>query len=300
MSVELVTTSGELLRASQTENSDLFWGIRGGGGNFGIVTEFTFRLNPLGPTVLAGPIFWPMSDSPKLLRFYRDWIADAPDDLMTIVIHRRAPAVPFMPRELHGEPVVAVACCYTGSLEEGERILAPLRRWGRPILDLCEPKPFVEHQAMFDPSFPHGRWYYMRACDVGELSDEVIDTTVEHSMRIRSPLTSFPIWQMGGAMARRPESEMAFNGRYAGYTFNVAGCTASADGFDEEREWVRALWAALEPHHLGTVYVNFLMAEGEERVRQAYGAERYDRLKALKRTYDPENLFRLNQNISPN
>jgi len=299
LSVELVTAAGGRLHVSDSEHPDLFWGIRGGGGNFGVVTEFTFRLNPLGPIVLAGPIFWRMSDSPKLLRFYREWIAEAPDELMTIVIHRRAPAVPLVPTELHGEHVVAVACCYAGRPDEGERVLASLRRWGRPVLDLCAPKPFVEHQAMFDPSFPHGRWYYMRACDVAELSDEVIDTTVEHSLRIRSPLTSFPIWQMGGAAARAPDGETAFNGRGAGHIFNITASTPSADGFDEEREWVRGLWSALQPHHTGSVYVNFLMAEGDERVREAYGADRYDRLKALKRKYDPTNLFRLNQNIPP-
>jgi len=299
LSVELVTAAGDVLRASETEHADLFWGIRGGGGNFGVVTEFTFRLSELPPLVLAGPIFWPIRDSPKLLRFYREWIADAPDELMTIVLHRRAPAVDFVPRELHGELVVAIACCYAGPPDEGERVIAPLRRWGRPVLDLCGPKPFIEHQSMFDPSFPHGRWYYMRACDVAELSDEVIDTTFEHSMRIRSPLTSFPIWQMGGAIAQRSDGETAFNGRHAGHTFNITASTASADGFDEEREWVRGLWSALAPHHLDTVYVNFLMDEGEERIRQAYGAKRYDRLKALKRTYDPGNLFSLNQNIAP-
>jgi FAD/FMN-containing dehydrogenase len=299
LSVEVVTAAGEVVRASEDENPDLFWGIRGGGGNFGIVTEFEFRLNPLGPTVLAGPIFWPMAESPKLLRFYREWIAAAPDELMTLVVHRKAPPLSFVPRELHGMLVVGVVCCYAGSVEEGERVVRPLREFGRPALDLCQPKPFLEHQAMFDPTFPHGRWYYMRACDVAELSDEVIDITFEHSMRIESPLTAFPIWQMGGAVARVGEDETAFAGRGAGHTFNITAITESAAGFEEEREWARGLWSALEPHHVGSVYVNFLMEEGEERVRQAYGGKRYDRLKALKRTYDPENLFRLNQNIRP-
>ena len=299
LAVEVVTASGDRVRASETENTDLFWGIRGGGGNFGVVTEFTFRLNPLGPTVLAGPIFWPMRDSPRLLRFYRDWIAEAPDELMTIVIHRKAPPLPFVPTELHGQPVVAIACCYAGPPEEGERVVAPLRGWGRSVLDLCAPKPFLEHQTMFDPSFPHGRWYYMRSCDVAELSDDVIDITVEHSLRIRSPVTSFPIWQMGGAVARATDDDTAFNGRHSGHTFNITASTESADGFEEERDWARGLWSALEPHHTGSVYVNFLMEEGEDRVRQAYGPERYDRLKALKRKYDPDNLFRLNQNIPP-
>jgi FAD/FMN-containing dehydrogenase len=296
--VELITAEGELVRASEDENADLFWGVRGGGGNFGIVTEFEFRLAQVDPILLAGPVFWPIEDSPRLLRFYRDWIAEAPDDLMTIVVHRKAPPLPFVPPELHGELVVGVVCCYAGPVEEGERVVRPLRRFASPVLDLLEPKPFVDHQAMFDPSFPHGWWYYMRACDVPELTDDVIDITVEHSMRIRSPRTAFPIWQLGGAVSKVGEDETAFHGRGGGYAFNITGATESAQGFDEERQWVRDFWSALEPHH-SSVYVNFLMEEGEERVRQAYGAEKYERLKALKRRYDPGNLFRLNQNIRP-
>jgi FAD/FMN-containing dehydrogenase len=298
LSVELVTAEGELVRASETENPDLFWGIRGGGGNFGIVTEFEFRLNPVGPTVLAGPIFWPMEESPNVLRFYREWIAEAPNELMTIVIHRKAPSVDFIPPELQGKPVVAVVCFYAGPIDEGEEVVRPMRRVGSPVLDLCEPKPYLAHQAMFDPTFPHGRWYYMRSCDVAELSDEVIEITVDHSQRIRSPLTAFPIWQMGGAVAQVSEDESAFNGRAAGHTFNITCATEDADGFDAERQWAQDFWSALEPHHT-SVYVNFLMEEGEERVREAYGADKYERLSALKRNYDPENLFRRNQNIPP-
>ena len=298
LSVDLVTAGGELVRASASENAELFWGVRGGGGNFGIVTDFEFRLNPVGPIVLAGPIFWPMEESPNVLRFYREWIAEAPDELMTIVIHRKAPPLPFVPRELHGKLVVGVVCCYAGPIEDGEKVVKPLKEFGSPVLDLCVPKPFLAHQAMFDASFQHGWWYYMRACDVAELTDEVIDITVEHSLRINSPLTAFPIWQRGGAAGRVGEDETAFGGRGAGYTFNITAATETAEGFDEEREWVRNFWSALEPYHMG-VYVNFLMEEGEARVRQAYGAKKYDRLKALKRRYDPDNLFRLNQNIRP-
>ena len=141
LAVELVTAEGELVRASESENADLFWGVRGGGGNFGIVTEFEFRLNPVGPGLLAGPIFWPMADSPRLLRFYRDWIAEAPDELMTIVVHRMAPDLPAVPTELKGEPVVSVICCYAGPIEDGERVVRPLREFGSPVLDLCGPKP---------------------------------------------------------------------------------------------------------------------------------------------------------------
>jgi FAD/FMN-containing dehydrogenase len=298
LSVDLVTAEGELVKASVSENADLFWGVRGGGGNFGIVTDFEFRLNPVGPSVLAGPIFWLMEESPNVLRFYREWIAEAPDELMTIVIHRKAPPLPFVPRELHGKLVVGVVCCYAGPIEDGEKVVKPLKEFGSPVLDLCAPKPFLAHQAMFDASYQHGWWYYMRACDVAELTDDVIDITVEHSLRINSPLTAFPIWQRGGAAGRVGEDETAFGGRGAGYTFNITAATETAEGFDEEREWVRDFWSALEPYHMG-VYVNFLMEEGEGRIRQAYGAKKYDRLKALKRRYDPDNLFRLNQNIRP-
>jgi hypothetical protein len=152
---------------------------------------------------------------------------------------------------------------------------------------------------MLDPSFPHGRWYYFKSCDVAELSDEIIDITVERSLQIKSPLTSFPIWQMGGAVSRVGDAETPFGGRQAAFTYNIGGCTETGEGFDEEREWVRSFWSALEPWY-ETVYVNFLNDEGEERVRDAYGAEKYDRLKSLKRKYDPENFFRLNQNIPPN
>jgi FAD/FMN-containing dehydrogenase len=298
LSVELVTAAGELVRASQTENRELFWGLRGGGGNFGIATEFEYRLHPVGPLVLAGPIFWPMEKAAALLRFYRDWSAEAPDELMTMVVQRKAPPLPSIPRELHGTPVVGVVCCHVGSLEHAEAALRPLRAFGSPLLDLCEPKPYVAHQAMFDSSFPHGRWYYFRACDVAALTDDVIDVMVEHGQRIVSPTTAVGLFQMGGAVARVGESETAFNGRDAAFTFNINGNSETAAGFEAEREWARAYGSALEPHRTG-VYVNFLMEEGEQRIRQAYGVRKYERLKALKRTYDPTNLFRLNQNIPP-
>jgi len=296
LSVDMVTADGEFVRASHDENAELFWGVRGAGGNFGIVTEFEFRLNPVGPFVMAGPVFWPMEESPKVLRFYREWIADAPDELTTIVVHRHAPALPIIPRGLIGKPVVAVAACYAGPVEDAERVLKPLKDYGPPVLDLCQPTRFVAHQALFDPSFPAGHWYYFRSADLGELSDDAIDIVADHAMRMTSDLTAFPIFQLGGAIARVGEDETAFNGRTSGFTINVNATTATAEGFDEEREWSRGLWSALEPYHTG-VYVNFLMDEGEERIRQAYGPARYDRLKALKRRYDPDNFFHLNQNI---
>ena len=298
LSVDLITVEGEFVKASEHENADLFWGVRGGGGNFGIVTEFEFRLNPLGPQVVAGPVFWSMDDAPKVLRFYRDWIGDCPDELTTIVVERRAPDLPLVPRDLVGKRVLTVACCYAGPVEEGEEVVRPLKAFGSPVLDLCLPKPYLANQAMFDPSFEPGWWYYVRSCDVADLNDGIIDIMVEHGHRIRSPITTVGFWQMGGAVTRTGQEETAFNGRNAAYTFNINGNTKTADGFEEEREWARGFWTALEPYHT-SVYVNFLMDDGQERIRRAYGPAKYDRLRTLKQKYDPDNFFRLNQNIVP-
>jgi FAD/FMN-containing dehydrogenase len=298
LSVDLVTAEGEFVKANQNENADLFWGVRGGGGNFGIVAELEFRLNPLGPHVVAGPVFWLMDDAPNVLQFYRDWIADCPDELMTIVVQRKAPALPVVPPDLVGQRVVGVVCCYAGSIEAGEKVVRPLKEFGSPVLDLCFPKPYLTHQGMFDPAFPHGCYYYFRACDVAEINDEIIDIMVQHGHQISSPMTSTALWQMGGAVSRVGDEETAFGARNAGYTFNINGNTESVVGFDEERAWAQSYWAALSPYHT-SAYVNFLMEEGEERIRQAYGAVKYERLKALKGKYDPDNFFRLNQNIRP-
>lgn len=298
LSVDLVTADGDFVTASQEQNADLFWGVRGGGGNFGIVTEFEFRLNPVGPEILAGPIAWPMEKSPEVLRFYRDWIEDVPDDLTTIVVHRMAPALPFVPQELHGKPVVMVICCYAGPIEEGEKVVAPMRNFSSPVMDLCTTKTFLAHQAMFDPSFPAGWWYYFRSCNIDKLTDEVIDIVAERAPQMTSPLTAFPIFHLGGAIARFNDDDTAFEGRQAGHTININATTATEDGFEAERAWSRGLWSALEPYHTN-VYVNFLMDEGEDRIRQAYGPEKYDRLKKLKTKYDPDNFFSHNQNIRP-
>jgi FAD/FMN-containing dehydrogenase len=298
--VDLITAGGELVKASADENEELFWGVRGAGANFGIVTEFEFDLAPVGPTILAGPIFWKMEDSPEVLRFYRDWAGNAPDELMSIVIHRKAPPLPFVPDELHGKPVVMVIPCWVGDIEEGEKFIRPMREFGNAVADVCTEKPYLAHQAMFDPSFVPGRWYYFRSFDVPALTDEMIDITADYSLRIKSPLTSFPIWQMGGAVSRVDEDETAFGGRQAAFTYNIGCSTENAEGFDEERQWVRDFYSALEEWQT-SVYVNFLSGEeeGDARIRAAYGDAKYDRLKALKRKWDPDNFFRINQNISP-
>jgi FAD/FMN-containing dehydrogenase len=298
MSAEIVTADGEVLTASETENSDLFWGVRGGGGNFGVVTSFEFRLHAVGPTVGSGLLLWPLEEAQEVVRFYRDWADAAPDELTTALILRRAPAVDLVPTRLHGQPVVAVASCWSGTPARDDAVLEPLRRLGSDVVDLCARRPFVEHQAMFDASFPHGLWVYSKAASVPTLTDDVVSVLIEHAGRIVSPRSAITAWQLGGAVARVGELETSFGGRSSGHLVDLLGATESAEGFERERQWSRDAWTALAPHQDG-VYVNWLMEEGEDQVRRAYGAERYERLKVLKRRYDPDNFFRRNQNTPP-
>lgn len=298
ISADVVLADGTFLSCNEDHEADLFWALRGGGGNFGIVTEFEFRANAVGPQVVAGPVFWPIEETPRVLRFYRDWIADAPNELMTAVGQRRARPLPFLPPDLVGKRLVGILACYSGLVEDGERILRPLKQFGSPVLDLCVPKPFLLHQASFDPLFRPGWWYYVRSCDMAGLEDGVIDVVAEYGQTVGSEVSALTVWHMGGAVAHVGEAETAFNGRGAAFTFNITGGTESRDGFEEQREWARSYWSDLAPYH-SSVYVNFLMEEGEERIRQAYGAAKYERLRAIKRKYDPDNFFSLNQNISP-
>jgi FAD/FMN-containing dehydrogenase len=299
VSADVVTADGQLLRASADQNPDLFWGLRGGGGNFGIVTSFEYRLHPVGPLILAGPLYFEMEAAGEVLRFYRDFIAAAPVDLTTIVNLRQAPAVPFLPAHLHGRPVVAILACFTGPLEDGERILRPLRRFREPLLDLIAPKPYVKHQSMFDPTVPHGWHYYWKSVELAPLTDAVIDRIGDHSMRITSPLSYSVIFQLGGAIAAIDDGATAYSHRQAAHNVNINAVWKPGDAAAPDHiEWARQFFAALEPYQIG-VYVNFLGDEGEERVRAAYGAETYARLAELKQRYDPMNVFHLNQNVRP-
>jgi FAD/FMN-containing dehydrogenase len=298
LSVEVVTADGEVVRASEAVNPDLFWGVRGGGGNFGIVTEFEYRLHAVGPTVLSGLLLWPVDEGPQVARFYRDWASSAPDELTTALLLRRAPAVEMVPEALHGQQVVGIACCWAGPVDRGEKILEPMRRFGSRVVDLIAPRAFVDHQALFDPSFPPGIWVHSKATDVRALSDDVLSILLEHAARVTSLRSAIIAWQLGGAVARVGELDTPFGSRSSGYLVDIVGVTESAEGFEHERDWARDCWTALAPHHAG-VYVNWLMEEGERRVREAYGEPRYERLQAVKRRYDPENVFRLNQNIRP-
>jgi FAD/FMN-containing dehydrogenase len=295
LGADLVTVDGHHVRAG--DDPELLWGLRGGGGNFGVVTEFEYRLHSVGPTVLAGPLYYALEDGPEVLRRYRDFIADAPDELTTILNLRPAPPLPFLPTELHGRPVVTVAVCYAGPIEEGERVLAPLRRT-QPLVDAVSPRPYTELQRLFDPSVPHGWHYRWRSWELPPLTDAAIDTLVDQAARITSPRSYIIVFQLGGALARGGDT--AFNQRDAAHDVNINAVWLEGDQeADRHVQWVRDAYAALEPHARGRAYLNFLEDEGEDRIRAAFGAAKYDRLVALKRRYDPHNLLRGNQNIRP-
>ncbi len=299
LAVELVTADGRLLRVDGQAHPELFWGVRGGGGNFGVVTAFQFRLHPVGPQVLAGPVLYPAEQAAQVLRGYRDWAAGTPDEVSTVVSLRMAPPLPVIPERLHGVPVVTIVCCYSGAdAAAGERLLEPVRRLAPPLLDLVTVKPYGAHQATFDATVPHGLHYYWRSHYLDELGDQAIDTLVDHAWRHRSPRSYTIMFQLGGAVRRVPDEATAFTGRGAGYALNINAVATDGDGLREQAAWTRRMWAAMRPHANG-VYVNFLDREGTDRVRAAYGEAKYRRLAALKRAWDPDNLFRSNQNIAP-
>ena len=299
-SARVVTADGDIVTASDDENPDLFWGLRGGGGNFGIVTEFEFGLHPIGPTVLAGPVYYALEEGVEVLRRYRDVVADAPDELMTILHLRQAPPLPFLPEALHGRPVVAVVACWSGDLKQGERAVEPLRELGTPLADLVKPRPFLELQALFDGAVPHGWHYYWKSVETPPFEDATIDVLVEHTERITSPRSFTIIFHLGGALERVPEDAMAYPQRDAAFDVNITTVWLDGDErADEHVRWTREFHAALEPYTGGRVYVNFLGDEGQSRVRAAYGEAKYARLAALKSRWDPANVFHLNQNIEP-
>jgi FAD/FMN-containing dehydrogenase len=296
---DVVTADGSLVRASEQENAELFWGLRGGGGNFGIVTAFDLRVHPVGPTVLAGPMFYPGELAGDILRFYREWAPQAPEELTTMVSLATAPPVPFLPEEWHGRGVVVLPTLYAGSVEAGERAVAPLRELGEPIADLIGPMPYVAMQSLLDPLWGRGAHNYFKAGWLRGLDDAAIETLVAHHAGVSSPKSEIHIHQMGGAVAGVPAERTAFGDRSAPFLMNIIASTFTADGYEDAVGWAQALHGAMGPALTGGTYVNFLSAEGEQRVQDAYGAQKFARLQALKNEYDPTNLFRLNQNIPP-
>jgi FAD binding domain-containing protein/berberine-like enzyme len=300
LSVDLVTAEGELVRASENENAELYWGVRGAGHNFGVVTQFEYRLHPVGPLVLAGFILYPLDRAADVLRFTRDFCDEAPDEVTVTSAIITAPPAPFVPEALHNKPVLAVVPCYVGPVEEGERALRPLREYGPPAADLVEPTPYVTVQRFIDETYPPGRRIYIKSEWLRGLEDGAIDKAIEGAERFDTPLSQIILHQMGGALARVPDDATAFDGRDARY---MATIIAVWEAPDDDREphvtWARELWEQMKPWSTGGSYVNHMMDEGDARVHAAYGHGKYERLLALKNMYDPTNFFRLNQNIKP-
>ncbi|WP_254536068.1 FAD-binding oxidoreductase [Halomarina litorea] len=295
--VELVTARGELVHASEDEHPDLFWGVRGGSGNFGVVTGFEFDLHDIGTAVLSGLVVHPFDDPAALLRQYRDFVAEAPEELSAWVVLRHAPPLPFLPESVHGDLVVVFAACYVGDAVEGERVLAPLRELGDPIADVISPHQYTAWQQAFDPLLTEGARNYWKSHYFAALSDDAIDTFVEHARTIPSPLTEIFIGHLGGAINRIPSDATAYPHRDAEFTMNVHGRWESPERDDEVVAWARALHEALTPYATGGVYGNFV-PEREGQEHAVYG-ENYDRLVELKDEWDPENLFSMNQNVAP-
>ncbi|MCG5483243.1 MAG: FAD-binding oxidoreductase [Sinorhizobium meliloti] len=298
LSADVVTANGELVRASPTEHRDLFWAIRGGGGNFGVVTAFEFRLHELGPDVLSGLVVHPFAEAESVLQQYRQALENAPDELTCWVVMRQAPPLPFIPAEWHGKEVVVLAMCYCGDLEAGEKAVAELRAIGNPIADVVSPHPFVGWQQAFDPLLAPGARNYWKSHDFMELSDQAIGILTESIRQLPGPECEVFIAHVGGAAGRVAAEETAFPQRNSHFVMNVHGRWRDAAMDQACIDWARHLFEAAKPYAAGTAYVNFMPEDEMDRVEAAYGAN-YGRLVEVKRHYDPLNLFRMNQNVRP-
>ena len=297
-SVEIVTASGEVLRASPTENEELFWGIRGGGGNFGVATEFEFDLHPVGPLVYGGMLMHPPERGVEILKLQRDFMAEAPDEINVGVAFISAPPEEFVPEPVRGQPIVGIVISYTGDPAEGEEALRPIVEYGPPAMAMVAPMPYVALQGLLAPGAPEGMRNYWTS-DFLDMPDEACEVFARYGNARPSPLAQAIMVPGGGAIARVEDDAMAFGQRHA--PFNMHILTMWEDPAEDERciSFTREFGAAMKPWVRGGAYLNFIGEEGADRVREAFGPEKYARLQALKETYDPTNLFRLNQNIPP-
>lgn len=297
-SADVVTADGTLLQANATDNPDLFWGIRGGGGNFGVVTSFEFKLHPIGPEVVSGLIVHPFARARELLAGYRQVAAQAPDELTIWVVLRKAPPLPFLPAETHGKEIVVFAVCYTGEPGKAQEALAPLRALGEPIADVIGPQPYAAWQTAFDPLLTPGAYNYWKSHNFTALSDGLVDTLVDSIGTLPTAECEVFIAQLGGASGRIAADATAFPHRDANFVMNVHTRWREREDQEASIKWARGLFAATAVHATGGVYVNFMPEDETDRVAGAYGSN-YARLMALKAKFDPDNLFRLNQNIQP-
>jgi len=297
-SAEVVTAAGEVVRASATDHPDLFWALRGGGGNFGVVTRFEFRLHPVGPDLLSGLIVYPISEAKSVLQQYREFTANAPDELSVWAILRQAPPLPFLPPEVHGKVIIALALIYAGDPKQGETLIEPLRTFGNPVGEHVGVQPYTAWQRAFDPLLTPGARNYWKSHNFSTLQDELFEVVIDYSNRLPTPQTEIFFGALGGATTRPAPDSTAYAHRDALFVMNVHG--RWDDPADDKRciGWARDYFQASAPFASGGVYVNFLTADEVERVRSSYGPN-YDRLAQVKKKYDPTNLFRMNQNIKP-
>ncbi|MCB1941181.1 MAG: FAD-binding oxidoreductase [Candidatus Accumulibacter sp.] len=298
LSAEVVTADGGLAHASELENADLFWGLRGGGGNFGIVTSFEFQLHPVGPDVLSGLIVFPFDQAKAVLTQFARFTETMPDELNVWMVTRKAPPLPFLPEQVHGKEIVALALCYAGDPTAGEKLIEPLRSFGKAYGEHVGVQPYTAWQQAFDPLLTRGARNYWKSHNFVRLSDDAIDTIIEYAGRLPSPLCEIFIGTIGGQTARVAADAMAYSSRDANYVMNVHGRweTAAEDG--RCIAWAREFFARSQPFASGGAYINFLTQDEGERIEFAYGAM-YGRLVELKKKYDPGNFFRMNQNIKP-
>ena len=302
VSVDIVTADGEFLTASEYQHSDLFWGIRGGGGNFGVVTSFEYRLHPVGPEVMFSGALYPLDTAREILPLWRDFMADAPDEISSQAVFWSIPAVPDFPEDLHGEPIVAIVATHCGPVADGQQDLQPLRELDEPLIDLSGPAPFTQVQQLYDPFFPEEELcYYWKSLDLDRFDAEVIDALVEIAADRPCANTLMPVWYHGGAMNSVEPTETAYGPRDTTYLVSIDSTWEDPDRTEENIAWTRDVWEELHRFSDGGLYLNFpgFGEEGEELVRAGHGSEIHERLTALKSEYDPQNMFRMNQNVTP-
>ena len=301
LEADVVLADGRFVTASPNEHADLFWAIRGGGGNFGVVTSFVFKLHPID-TVYGGPMFWAFEQTAEVLRWYREFIAQAPDDLNGFVAFHTVPSAPPFPEHLHGQKICGIVWCYTGPLDQAEETFAPIRaEFGPPAMDWVGPIPLPALQSMFDGLYPPGYQWYWKADFVNELSDQAIARNVEFGAMMPTPLSAMHLYPIDGAAGRVAQDETAWTYRDAKWAQVMVGVSPDPADNAAMIAWTKAYWEALHPYSAGGAYVNMMMDaadEGQNRVRSSYGSN-YDRLAVIKAEYDPANLFRVNQNIEP-
>lgn len=297
LEVDVVLADGSVVTANEHEHQDLFWAVRGGGGNFGVVTSFLFRAHPVR-TIVGGPTFWALEDAAEVMRWYRDFIREAPRDLNGFFAFLTVPPAPPFPEPLHNRKVCGVVWCYTGPPERADEVYAPVANFGPPLMHGVQPMPFPALQTAFDGLYPPGHQWYWRADFFDELSDAAIAAHIEHASQLPTMQSSMHLYPIDGAAHDVADDETPWSYREANWAQVIVGVDPDPAQADRLADWAKGYWEALHPHSSGGAYVNFMMDEGQERVRATY-RDNYPRLARIKTTYDPTNLFRVNQNIQP-